>query len=191
MIVEFIGPFSWLDKNNIPSILTSPEGKRPGIYLWTVNTSDGELIYYVGETGRSFSQRLIEHFREHMSGGYHIHDPQEIVYGKKVQIWPGRFGSTGNRSISEFLENYLSIAPSIVKLTEVYRFFVAPLQCDNRLRARIEAGIARHLYNQEGVIGSFQESGIRYNQRRKDEEPIEVEFVFTATLLGLPKKLWV
>lgn len=61
MIVEFVGPLSWLGGTGIPSIFEAEIGKRSGLYLWTVPLDAGELVYYVGETGRSFAQRMLEH----------------------------------------------------------------------------------------------------------------------------------
>ena len=92
IIVEFIGPLSWIEGNGIPSILKAEAGKKSGVYLWTVQIDEGELVYYVGQTGRSFSQRMIEHFKEHMSGGYHLYEPDQFSRGQKVLLWPGRYG---------------------------------------------------------------------------------------------------
>ena len=58
--VEFVGPFSWLEGQAIPSIFRTDAGKRPGVYLWTVPLDEGELVYYVGETGRAFSGQVRE-----------------------------------------------------------------------------------------------------------------------------------
>ena len=189
MIVEFTGPFSWLESDKACSILTAPEGKNAGIYLWTVETGGGEWIYYVGQTGRSFSQRMREHFAEHMSGGYHLNEPDEFAKGHRQLLWPGRFGAAGNRSVSDFLGQFVSLAPTIAKLAEIYRFFIAPLTCEQRVRERIEAALAKYLYDQPGVVGDFQERGIWYRHRRQDEMPLEIEMRCAANLIGLPRTL--
>ncbi len=72
IVVEFHGPFSWHGSEEAPCIFSSDMGEKSGVYLWTVKYKDGDLVYYVGETGRKFSVRMLEHFREHMSEGYPI-----------------------------------------------------------------------------------------------------------------------
>ena len=65
--VDFMGPFSWLGHEETSSIFEAPEGKKCGIYLWTVQFEESELVHYVGKTNRSFSQRMKEHFEKHLS----------------------------------------------------------------------------------------------------------------------------
>jgi hypothetical protein len=63
MIIHFYGPYSWVDDRGVDYIFTADIGQKAGLYLWTIKLAGGELIYYVGETGRSFSTRMLEHFR--------------------------------------------------------------------------------------------------------------------------------
>jgi len=65
------------------------------------------------------------------------------------------------------------------------------LDSEKRLRERIEAGLAYHLYQQEGIVGTFQDKGIRYRKRLSSEEPIQVFFEADVKLLGVPEFLWV
>jgi hypothetical protein len=189
--VEFIGPFSWIGGERAPSILEAEIGKKSGVYLWTVQLEKGELVYYVGETGRSFAQRMLEHFREHMSGGYHLYEPQEFSRGRKVLLWPGRYGPDKEPSLSVFVQRFQGLTSAIVDLAELYRFYVAPLECEKRLRERIEASIANHLYEQPGIVGEFQDQGIVYRARKDTEEPVQALIWCKANLIGVPEFLWV
>lgn len=191
MIVEFVGPLSWSGGTGIPSIFEAEIGKRFGLYLWTVPLDAGELVYYVGETGRSFAQRMLEHFKEHASGGYHIYEPQEFSRGRKVALWYGLYGPDREKSLLEFIHRYRQLAPAIADLTELYRFYVAPLQCEKRVRERIEAALAKHLYEQPGMVGEFQDRGIMYRGRNSAEEAVQVSVQCTAHLIGVPEVLWV
>jgi hypothetical protein len=186
--VKFYGPFSWLGDDPTTDIFAADLGRKSGIYLWTVKQTDGELIYYVGETGRTFSVRMLEHFKEHMSGGYHLYKPVEFACGIKVPLWPGRY-DRDRKTVAEFLQSYSVLHGPIEELVRLYRFFVAPLECEPRLRARIEAGLAIHLYGQEGVIGTFQDKGIRYRPRLNTEKPIQVFFEADVSLLGISGSL--
>ena len=191
IMVEFEGPFSWVGENEVPSISDTEAGKKKGVYLWTVQLDEGELVYYVGHTGRSFAQRMLEHFREHMSGGYHLYEPQEFSRGRKDLLWPGRYGPDREPYLSVFIQHFPNLASAIVSLAKLYRFFVAPLKCDKRLRERIEAGIAEHLYKQPGIVGEFQDQGIVYRPRLDNEEPVQVLVHCKDNLIGVPKSLWV
>jgi len=191
MIVHFYGPYSWVGDKGVDCIFTADLGQKAGLYLWTIKLAEGELIYYVGETGRSFRTRMLEHFREHMSGEYHLYEPDAFACGKKVMLWPGRYDPERKTTVPEFIDVFSELAGAIIRLARLYRFYLAPLQCEKRLRERIEAGLANHLYQQDGLIGQAQDKGIRYRGRRVDEPPIEVLFEADAVPLGFPDSLLV
>jgi len=68
--LEFSGPFSWLSSDLATSIFEAAAARAAWIYLWTVETQDGYVIYYVGETGAEFRQRMRQHWCEQMAGMY-------------------------------------------------------------------------------------------------------------------------
>ncbi|MGO9302640.1 MAG: hypothetical protein ACLP3R_02920, partial [Candidatus Korobacteraceae bacterium] len=179
MIIAFAGPFSWPGTPDAPSVFDVDEGHKPGIYVWTVSLPEGHLVYYVGETGRSFYERLFEHYREHAAAMYHVWSPAEFARGNKIQLWPGC------QDVKEWIANYSRLSESISKMTYILRFFLAPLSCDTRIRRRIEAAIAQALYATPGIVGTFQDQGIRYCSRTNDEEPIGCIASSPVPLLGL------
>jgi len=187
--VHFIGPYSWYGQDGIPSIFSSE--MKNGVYLWSVPYQDGQLVYYVGVSGRKFSVRMMEHFREHMSGSYHLNEPQALVQGKKVMLWPGRYDPDKKVTVDDFIDAFPNLAPVIYELAKRYRFWLAPINGDRRLRERIEAALAMHLYDQPGIIGDFQEKGVRYLPRRQNENLIKSVFEADAKIYGLPDFLWV
>ena len=187
--VAFAGPFSWMGAPDAPSVFDAEQRRDAGIYLWTVPQSDGYLIYYVGETGRNFGIRLLEHYTEHAAAMYHVYSPPEFARGQKIALWPGRFDATDCRSAKECIAQYSKLCGPISELTAMFRFFLAPTSCDDRSRRRIEAAIASSLYEVPGIVGGFQDRGIRYDHRRDDEEPIECVVSTSACLLGMPDRL--
>ena len=82
--VPFTGPFSWPGAPDAPSVFDVEVRRECGIYLFTVPQNEGYLVYYVGETGRSFQVRLLEHYKEHASCMYHLSSPAEFAYGEKL-----------------------------------------------------------------------------------------------------------
>jgi hypothetical protein len=114
IIISFAGPFSWPGTPDALSVFDVSEGRKAGIYVWTVPLRDGHLIYCVGETGRTFSARLQEHYMEHAAAMYHVYSPAEFARGEKVALWPGLFDATHRKSV-----NFALFASSVA------RFFCA------------------------------------------------------------------
>lgn len=188
--VSFAGPFSWPGTPDAPSIFEVDERRAAGIYLWTVPHGGGHLVYYVGETGRSFAERLHEHYVGHAAGMYHVYAPAEFLQGEKIVLWPGRYDASNRRSTQECIANYPKLTREIHELTYIFRFMVAPLSCDGRVRRRIEAAIADALYAAPGLAGAFQDQGIHYDRRLPGEAPVRCVTTSSVPLLGLPVELW-
>ncbi|MGB8951719.1 MAG: hypothetical protein WCC06_03525 [Candidatus Aminicenantales bacterium] len=189
IILDFFGPFSWRGSAEAPSIFGATVARQSGIYMWTISVEGSELVYYVGETGRDFETRMLEHFREHCSGGYHIYSPSEFRHGMKIPLWPGRYDPAERTTVADFVVKAPELWPAILDLINIYRFFLAPLQYDRRLRERIEGAIAAHLYGQKGPVGDFQDRGIRYRPRMSKEAPIAVAIGSWEMFRGLPPAL--
>jgi hypothetical protein len=187
--IVFYGPLSWVNPSANFSIFYSEVSNHPGIYLWTVGTSYGDLIYYVGETGRNFRTRMRDHYKEQLSGMYHIYDPEQFSLGKKKEIWPGVYGKGGEKDLTKFLDILPTIAPDLIKFVSIIQFYVAPINWEGRIRKRFEAALANYLYKQPGTVGDFQDKGIRYEPRRENEEPIMVNINFPKAIKGMPKEL--
>lgn len=189
LTVPFEGPFSWQGLPGAPSIFESSVGRASGIYLWTVPQDGYELIYYVGETGRTFATRMQEHYKEHAAGFYHLNDADALTQGRRELVWPGLWHVGERATPASCVRQFLKLAPLIAALSSMYRFYVAPVECPTRLRRRIEAAIASVLVGSPPPVGTFQEEGIRYHGRKEDEEPVTCQFVNYDNLRGLPCEL--
>jgi len=190
--ILWYGPFKFCGTED-DSIFTTPEAKQPGIYLWTVPYKKQYLTYYVGETGRSFAERFVEHTQSCLNGYYRIYDPRQLANGSKLLVWDGLWkkeyrGMVPKRML-EFVNRYLELAPVINAYLRQFRIFLAPINVNERIRQRIEGAIASRLYEQSGLIGEFQDEDIRYRPRRNDEEPISVKMVDFEPILGLCSEL--
>lgn len=186
---QILGPYFWLDNTRIPYLFTEDMGNSKGVYLWAVPYKNAELVYYVGETGRSFSERMFEHYKEYMSGVYGINDPRQLKKGQRDLVWDGLWRKGKDYKSTEFLSRYKELIPKLYNLLKLFRIYLIPLDCDNRLRKRIEGAITNTLYEQNGIIGNFQEVDMRYIKRTKDEEPIKLKLKSKIKILGLPKEL--
>ena len=186
--IEFLGPYSWHGAPDAPSVFTAPVASQQGIYLWTIALPDGYITYYVGENGRSFALRMAEHFQEHAACMYTLYEPEQFARGTKVKLWPGRWGKE-KRSIADCVSQSVVFARQIAATTQLFRFFLATTTCDRRIRQRAESGIADCLYNTPGMIGDFQDKGIRYCRRKETEQPIQFTIRCSSRLLGMPAEV--
>jgi hypothetical protein len=187
IIVTFEGPFGWFADREA-SVFGSAAGRKPGIYLWTVLTQGhGELVYYVGETGREFRLRFAEHLKEQLSGWYRLNDPQAMQTGSRVAIWPGLYGASAQKTVAPFVEQLSTMAPALRAFVHMVRFHLATYEGDARMRKRIEAAIAQHLYRQPEPVGSFQEADIHYDPRLPQEAAVEVIVRSGVPIQGLPE----
>lgn len=185
--VCFSGPFAWMDAPDAPSVFHAIPAQTPGIYLWTVNRGDGHLVAYVGESGRCICTRLAEHYMEHAAGRYSLHDPVRYRLGEKHEIWPGHYGKDG-RDLGDCVRASIQLAAQITELARQVRFFVAPIECETRIRRRLEAAIVDALFAVPGVVGTFQDRGVRYQRRRSGETVIKASLNTPdgQVVLGLP-----
>jgi len=122
-----------------PSLFDSPIASA-GLYIWTIplKGQEGELVYYVGETGRPFPPRMVEHVESYLSCEYGINDPAILQEGKRFRIWEGLWRGA---KIQDFLDRYEELSGEIMELLHLYRLYLLPLTCDAKMRKRIEGGI--------------------------------------------------
>ena len=159
------------------------------MYLWTVPYETGFLCHYVGETGRSFHHRFNEHARDCLSGLWHVYDPEQFAHGRKNIVWEGMWKPGTRDRMGQYIYRLPELAPVIVDFLQLFQMFLIPLEGEQRVRQRVEAAIADQLYAQSGIVGDFQDRGVRYRRRREDEEPIRFHLGGHASIHGLAKEL--
>ncbi len=176
------GPYTWTSG---PACVFDAGRDVAGIYLWTIPYREGYLVYYVGETGRSFTERLSEHAESYLTGRYRIWEPAAFSRGEKVLLWDGMWRSDSRNTIGDFLARYPELSAAVHSLFGAMRLFLIPMEADARLRQRVEAALALGLRDREGIVGAFQDSDIRYRPRRKMEPSISVELDLPALIHGV------
>jgi hypothetical protein len=185
--IGFEGPFRWFGSGD--ALFDQDVARSPGIYLWTVPHDSSYLTYYVGETGRSFGERMKEHAGDYLSGMYRIFDPIQFAAGRKVLIWDGMWRRGEERRLGEFVARLPELSVAVGQLLDCMRLFVGPLDASQRTRRRIEAALAKHLYGQSSLVGSFQDEDITYEGRLPEENPLNVRFCASADILGLAESI--
>ena len=187
--LRFSGPFGWLPGGSVPNVRAAGVGGKAGLYLWTAETPDGHLVYYVGETGRSFASRMEEHLVEQLAGKYRFYEPAAFLRGQKRLVWRGVYGRRAEPGVAAFAEQLPAFAPLLAQFIGNMRFLLAPTDCDDRARKRIEAALADWFMAQGEPVGSFQDQGVHYDRRRPEEPRIEVSLSWEVRPVGAPERL--
>jgi hypothetical protein len=182
--LRFEGPYSWTG-GSLPSVSDCPESESMGLYIWAVPTAVGELVQYIGQTGRSFRARFADHLRDQSSGPYRIYDAAELREGRKLVLWPGIYGPS--RTTAPFVA--AEFARPLQEYVGLVRFYLARLDAPERTRCRIEGALAANFQSQPAPIGTFYDEHVQYKGRLPNEEPFEIHLTCPSPLRGFPEVL--
>jgi len=188
------GPFSF-NKEKQNCIFNNLINKKPGIYLLTVPYGRGYLIYYIGETGKSFNERMDQHLQKFIAGEYRIYNPEAFLRGEKELIWNPYIVGRGAKYRYDFKKEYLEhkseIDPLIKTYVDQFCLFVAPFHRGDRIRKLLESAIAKHLLNQNqsDAIRKFQDDDIVYVSKSSEDSDFVIEMQMPEKLYGLSKKM--
>ncbi|MFC1591344.1 hypothetical protein ACFL43_02350 [Thermodesulfobacteriota bacterium] len=164
---------------------------KPGIYIWTVQTNEGCLVDYIGETGKPMLERSIEHLLDQYNGRYNIFDPKKLKEGKREHIWEGYHWRKKERpeKIKLFYKDFEKYAEAIVDTFKDCQIFMAAFTAKARIRKRIESAIIKNIASKKDFSSSLQNPPQRTIVRNDDEEPIQLEITTDENILGLDKSL--
>jgi len=188
--LTWYGPFSFIGEQE-ENVFTCAVSKKIGIYLFTIPFEGKHLVYYVGETGSFFANRLLQHVQSYLNGFYRVFDPEAFGKGEKILVWGGMWKKDRRepKLICDFIDKQAELAPKILLFLSQFRLFLAPMNEENRIVERIEAEIARSINQQDGIVGRFQDKDIRYRPTRPDEPQFKVAMTFSQQIMGLNQEL--
>jgi hypothetical protein len=180
--LEFCGPYKLIGEDNL--LWESHLANQHGIYIWTIEFEEKFYIEYIGETGKSFTERTKEHMYKTLGGNYHVLDIEKVkAEGKPIYSWEGN----GKEGFGHFMNLYLDKAPKILEYISALNIFLAPFESEKRERKLIEGNLAKYIYNQNETVNRFSQKGLRYIYNRKDEENQFVAYLSsTIPIVGLP-----
>ena len=186
LTLQWVGPFRFFGEDQV--VFDCPESVDSGIYVWTFPHGDGHLVHYVGETGRSFRDRFVEHVQWYLSAYYPIYDLEAFVAGQRDPVWEGIVDPSLPNRVSTLISKHEELAPKIRKFLGQLRVFLAPTSVEARYRRRIEGAIADHLKGQDGLVREMLDIR-RYSVRYAEEEPISLVMNWPIRVVGLPDEL--
>ena len=154
--------------------------------MWALKMPDGNYrVTYIGETGTSFYQRTKEHVIQQLGGNYGISDPKALQEGRSEIVWNGLWRKGTRDKLPEFFRRCEELAPIAKAFLIAHWVFVAPLDCERRLRRRIEGAIALAL--RKGQIGAeLLADDVRYYGRKPNAEPMEIAVTTDCNIDGFP-----
>jgi hypothetical protein len=144
IILEFNGPYKFFGQKN-PIFVNNRN--LSGIYLWTINTKDGYMIHYVGQTTKFF-KRQKEHLINILGLNYGILDTEVAKNGEMKLLWQGLWRDKDNTLLDNSLEKeYTILSKQVIEYINIIEIFFAKLDGKNILREHIEGSIGWNLRN--------------------------------------------
>ena len=195
MSIKFLGPYTLTGKD---SLFKSPIVHSNGIYLTTISWEKSFLTHYVGETGRDFWTRFVEHTQHNLSGNYESYIPEKFAKGKIEYLWGSRNAKDQRERIEEIFEQFPEKAVKVFEYLKTYRYFLGELTFSNdeksnskrntRLRRRMEGAIVKTLKENDEVKEFHFKKG-NYTSRKEGEEEIKLSISGNDKIIGLPNEI--
>jgi hypothetical protein len=187
--VHFHGPYSALDEDGCPCLFKDEIAARNGVYLWAINVQGTDRPWYVGQTRRSFGERIGEHLGGILSGEYPTYDATRLAQGSQV-LAQGSVWGAWPEIIPDILRDYETLMPNIIALIRLMRFHVAPLTGNEHLYNRIEGAIGRY-YKAHPIpeLRDFFFQGLKLPPAIPYNNPIRLMLSGDTPLAGLPDRI--
>jgi hypothetical protein len=186
MRLHFHGPYQLCsEKSDV--LHGCPYAKSAGIYLWAVPAeSSGFVVDYVGETSTSFYARNKEHVIQTLGGNYLVLEAKALAHLHATVLWTGLWRRGTRDQMPRFLADYETLGPRIKEYLLLHQVFVAPIECERRLRRRIEGALALSF---RSLAPCLLPEDVRYHARAPWETPLRVTVSSDAAVVGLPREL--
>lgn len=183
--LAWAGPFRWFG-NNSESVFQVAETRCQGVYVWTAPFGEAYVAYYVGETGRSFNDRLREHARDYLGGIYRLWDPDAFAACDRGQaLWDGLWREGTTHRMGEFLNGYPRWSQVAYALLGSMRIWLLPFSEDERTRKRVEAAIGKLCREAPPPGRTFFDDVVQFQAAPDAEAPLIVQ-TDRCPILGVP-----
>jgi hypothetical protein len=185
LTLRFVGPLQVTEYGDT-YLLSHPMAKLPGIYFSAVQHVDEEwLVTYIGETSRSMGTRIKEHIIQLAGGNYRICDPMELRKGRAVVLWNGLWRKGTRDKLPDFIGRIQDFSQVVKQLLDIESWFCAPIDCEKRIRRRIEGSMAEHVRFASHSESSLLSSDIRYARRCDVENSIKIRIYLPVRVRGI------
>ena len=189
--LEFRGPFSVQPQADAAAVFDQSIAQRSGVYLVTVPVRGIDHVHYVGQTRRTFAERLGEHMENYLCGSYSVFDAEALRRGRQSVIWHGSSSSSELlRRLPEYLASFDSVAQATKRLVEALRFHLAVLDGDEALHNKVEGGLGRHFQNhRDDSVRQVFVNDARLPAAVPGASRHELRIASAAPIAGMPERL--
>ena len=133
--ISWNGPFDWPQARQ-----SSPLADLCGVYMQTVESDTGYVVYGFGITKRPVSQRFSEHRRKILKGKYTLLDLDAMRQGIRQEIWHGLWAShDSDEREAEFTRREEELKDVAKQQMAAYKIFVAEVS-DHRINDKTRSG---------------------------------------------------
>lgn len=197
--IDWHGPFRVVGGE--PHVINFSAGQEGGVYLLGMDTADGFLSRWVGQTSRSVHQRLFEHVRNVLTGCYETPSVPAFRHARREFVWSGTWdwGKASKRSwnstgefvwqlpdLAKYIQEYLT---SLLVVVAVPRGGTLPID-RKRFFERMEAALAVALSERQVPREDFRVPFKDYRLKpRRNETPLHVRMNTTCQILDLPSEV--
>lgn len=190
LALHFAGPFTLTEQPGHRCLFADELAARRGIYIWTLPLEGKELPWYVGQTV-SFGRRTAQHMREHLAGAYETFDADALEVGRIEVLWPPKQATKRwPTSLPQFLKQFETLGPHIMRMFDLLRIHVAPVDGRKPLLDRLEGALGRHLKRgPHGAGGLPVLAGIRLPSAIAGEARARVTITSDGQIEGLPGEI--
>ncbi len=187
LTVKFDGPHPAFSETR--DVLADCKSRKAGgIYFWAIRVGDSFRITHIGQTGTSFYHRMKEHIINTLGGNYRISDSEALAKGESNVLWDGLWREGRRACLPEFLRDSTRLFEEAKRNLKMEKIFVAPLDVEDRMRRRIEGGIAKEI-RKDKVASNLFPPDIRVLGRLTTESAIPIRIATSVKILGLPEQL--
>ena len=188
--LRFHGPFTLTEQPGHRCLFTDELAAQKGIYIWTLPIEGKEVPWYIGQTV-SFGLRTAQHMRDHLAGAYETFDADALEIGQIEVLWPPSQGSERwPTNLPVFLQQFDVLGPHILRMFDLLRIHVAPVDGGKTLLDRLEGGIGRQLKRgARGAGGLPVLAGVKLPAAIAGEARARVRVTSESAIEGLPEEI--
>ncbi len=185
---------------------------RSGVYIWSLEYNNKQLIYYIGRT-KDFGKHIQQWANSYKKGTGYINNPGKLKNGNRDMLFPCDIcpmsRDTLKISSNEFKKtiwpktflprwenNHKNIKQKLCDMLNLFRIYYVPLE-DDRERKLLKSSLGLSLFNSDEYFISHFMNEIDWLTLAKDD--IELENNSNQTLIfeiknndkfyGLPKEI--
>ena len=180
LVVDLQGPFRTLPDEGSNTLLSIPNARGAGLFIWTFEHNRAHRIHFVGAAASSIAEENIKLISEILLGKRAIYDPEKLVTGDLEII------ADANSSIEQRC-NAVNAAFAQIRCLNI---FFAPSLGEYKLDEMVSAGIIRKLLKFGELPTAWLEHSLRHQPAASEDHGLTIRFQRPAFIASLPDEMY-